>query len=189
MCTYAPRHRKTDRGGADERERKERRRGRINALPRNGCNQKKNSTACTSHNLQTTAGPNVSVLRTAWKLRGGAATRHDGRKEVGEERKRETERDRRGRKTRGKKETRYILYDSVIAFPRTNIAPAERTQENVDVNRRPLPLPLSLPIPPPRNRSFFTASGFLWEKTFVKRSPPFHAFGTPDPVNLPSLRS
>lgn len=27
----------------------------------------------------------------------------------------------------GEKETRYILYDSVIAFPRTNIAPAERT--------------------------------------------------------------
>lgn len=159
MCTYAPRHRKTDRGGADERERKERRRGRINALPRNGCNQKKNSTACTSHNLQTTAGPNVSVLRTAWKLRGGAATRHDGRREVGEERKRETETSEEERRGEGGKETRYILYDSVIAFPRTNIAPAERTQENVDVNRRPLPLPLFLSIPPPRNRSFLYRFG------------------------------
>lgn len=33
------------------------------------------------------------------------------------------------------KEARYILYDSVIAFPRTNIALAERAQENVRVNR------------------------------------------------------
>lgn len=35
----------------------------------------KNSTACTSHNLQT-VGPNVSILRMAWKLRGGAAMCH-----------------------------------------------------------------------------------------------------------------
>ena len=130
----------------------------------------KNSTACTSHNLQTTAGPNVSVLRTAWKLRGGAATRHHGRREgegIRGERERERETDRRGKEERqGEKETRYILYDSVIAFPRTNIAPVERTQENVDVNRRPSlssSISLSQPIPPSRNLSFFfTASKFLW---------------------------
>lgn len=69
--------------------------------------------------------------------------------------RRERERKKRHRQARkkdgrGEKETRYILYDSVIAFPRTNIAPAERTQENVDVNRRPLlpstSLSLSLPL-------------------------------------------
>lgn len=109
----------------------------------------KNSTACTSHNLQTTVEPNVSVLWTAWKLRGGAATCHDGRGRGRGEGKREkeiqtNEEERNG--GRGKKETRYILYDSVIAFPRTNIAPAERTQENVDVNRRRLLFSASLSL-------------------------------------------
>lgn len=48
------------------------------------------------------------------------------------------------------KEASYILYDSVIAFPRTNIALAERAQENVGVNR-------SSPFysPRPSVRSFF----------------------------------
>lgn len=140
----------------------------------------KNSTACTSHNLQTTAGPNVSVLRTAWKLRGGAATHHDGRREVGG--KRERNRHRRGRKT-GEKETRYILYDSVIAFPRTNIAPAERTQENVDVNRRSLLLSLCLSLPPsvpaPRNLSCsLPLRSFFGRRRFSKTFPaaPFFFF-------------
>lgn len=119
---------------------------------------------------------------------------------------RESERDRQARKKyRGEKETRYILYDSVIAFPRTNIAPAERTQENVDVNRRPLLLStffLCHPIPPPCFlSSFFTASKFLWEKTFVKYSPPLFAsrccdlflanalFDSPNPAKSSSSRS
>lgn len=144
----------------------------------------KNSTACTSHNLQTTAGPNVSVLRTAWKLRGGAATHHDGRREVGgkREKERERHRHRRGRKT-GEKETRYILYDSVIAFPRTNIAPAERTQENVDVNRRSLLLSLCLSLPPsvpaPRNLSCsLPLRSFFGRRRFSKTFPaaPFFFF-------------
>lgn len=160
----------------------------------------KNSTACTSHNLQTTAGPtNVSVLRTAWKLRGGAATRHHGRRGGRIKGERERDTDRRGREERqGEKETRYILYDSVIAFPRTNIAPVERTQENVDVNRRaplflilflspnlflPLAISRSLPL-----RSFFD------RRRFVKRSLSLFAsrlllararfLDSPDPANL-----
>jgi hypothetical protein len=126
------------------------------------------------------------------------ATRHDGGRGEAGERERTS-----GEERRREKETRYILYDSVIAFPRTNIAPAERTQENVDVNRRPLllsaflSLSLGHPIPPPRNLSFFTASVLLWEKTFVKRflrlssrSPVPRAstlFDSPNPANLRHL--
>lgn len=77
------------------------------------------------------------------------------------------------------KETRYILYDSVIAFPRTNIAPAERTQENVDVNRCPFflapPFSLSFSFFPSRNpSSFVTTSEFLRREDICKAlSPPF----------------
>lgn len=56
-----------DEGGAGEGE------GALTRFRETGA-IRKNSTACTSHNLRTTTGPNVSVPRPAWKLRGGAAT-------------------------------------------------------------------------------------------------------------------
>lgn len=60
-----------------------------------------------------------------------------------------------GGSTPEEKEARYILYDSVIAFPRTNIALAEQAQENVGVNRSSpfcfssILLPSSPPPAPP----------------------------------------
>lgn len=93
-----------------------------------------------SHNLRATARPNVSVPRLPWKSRGVP--------QKGRERERDGSAG--GGRDEEEKEASYILYDSVIAFPRTNIALAERAQENVGVNR-------SSPFysPRPSVRSFF----------------------------------
>lgn len=133
----------------------------------------KNSTACTSHNLQTTARPNVSVLRS-WKLRGGAATprsmTESGREGVGG-------RDG-GRKGGEEKETRYILYDSVIAFPRTNIArrPSGRKKTSALIVALSISLPRELYLAPlsPRatpSQPLRNFSGRRQER-FAKRSLP-----------------
>jgi len=91
---------------------------------------------------------------------------------------RERERSGRERETRREKETRYILYDSVIAFPRTNIAsrPSGRKKTSTLIvvfsfSPRPSPSPfsLSLPLSRPRNpSSFLEPRNFL---AFHKRFP------------------
>lgn len=73
---------------------------------------------------------------------------------------------------REEKEASYILYDSVIAFPRTNIALAERAQENVGVNRSsPFYSRPSVP------RSFFPFFSFPFTSSPLHSTPlPTHAF-------------
>lgn len=191
-----------DEGGAGEGE------GALTRFRETGA-IRKNSTACTSHNLRTTASPNVSVPRLAWKLRGGAA-RHDikqrgrTRQEEGKEggRGRRTERRRRWWK-RGngrwrEKETRYILYDSVIAFPRTNTAsrPSGRKKTSTLIVAlsfflylRPFFLTLFPFLSRPCNpSSFFTVTEFLRGGMFVKRSLWFFAFHVEYRVSVPSFR-
>jgi len=56
--------------------------------------------------------PNVSVLWTAWKLRGGAATCYDGRRRGmvrGGKEERERDTDQQGRKTGEKGNTLYFI--------------------------------------------------------------------------------
>lgn len=138
-----------------------------------------------SHNLRSTATSNVSVLRLAWKSRGGASTEQSKKRRSGAVRCDAVWREvpRRGRDGGGdggaggggdreEKEASYILYDSVIAFPRTNIALAERAQENVGVNRSsPFYSRPSVP------RSFFPFFSFPFTSSPLHSTPlPTHAF-------------
>lgn len=128
-------------GGGRNNERRERERGWPRFLGRRGQSEK-TEMACS---FRIICEPRRGLMSVFHDYRGN---REACRRKAGRERERDGSAG--GGGDEEEKEASYILYDSVIAFPRTNIALAERAQENVGVNR-------SSPFysPRPSVRSFF----------------------------------